>query len=86
MSVFSAGKVRVLALCIVCGSLGLGIGTAIARQPQMEQALSTLRSAQSTLERVTLNKGGHAQRARQLVAEAIVQVQEGIEYGRANGL
>lgn len=71
MKLFSTGKVRVIALCALCGVVGLGAGAAIASQPQMESALATLRSAQSTLEKVTLNKGGHAQKARQLVVQAI---------------
>ena len=86
MNIFLAGKVRTIALCALCSVIGLGTGAAIASQPQMESALSALRSAQGTLQNVTLNKGGHAQKARQLVAQAIAQIEQGIEYGRAHGL
>jgi hypothetical protein len=51
----------------------------------MEGALSSLQSAQTYLSRVTQNKGGHAEKARHLVAEAITQVQEGIEVGESHG-
>jgi hypothetical protein len=37
------------------------------------------------LDEVTMDKGGHASAARRLVAQAIVQVQEGIAYGEAHG-
>jgi hypothetical protein len=37
------------------------------------------------LNEVTMDKGGHASKARHLVAEAIAQVQEGIAYGQAHG-
>lgn len=86
MKTLFTAKARVLALCVLCGAIGLGAGAAIASQPQMEAALSALRSAQSELQKVTLNKGGHAQRARQLVGQAIDQVEQGIAYGRAQGL
>lgn len=86
MKLFLTGKARVLALCVLCGVIGLGVGAAIASQPQMDAALSALRSAQGELQKVTLNKGGHAQKARQLVGQAIDQVEQGIAYGRAQGL
>ena len=48
-------------------------------------ALHALEDAQSHLNRVTQNKGGHADAARQLVAQAIAQVQAGIAYGQSQG-
>ena len=64
---------------------GVGTGIAVAGQPQMDSALGALQSAQSTLNKVTEDKGGHAAKARRLVAEAIGQVQAGIAYGEAHG-
>ena len=51
----------------------------------MDGALASLQNAQVYLDRVTQNKGGHADKARHLVAAAIEQVQEGIAYGESQG-
>jgi hypothetical protein len=66
-------------------STGFCIGSALASQPQMEGTLRGLEAAQGQLQKVTQNKGGHADAARQLVAEAIAEVQAGIAYGHAHG-
>ncbi len=71
---------------LIAASVGFGAGIALASQPQMESALRSLQSAQGELGRVTLNKGGHAARARGLVAQAISEVEGGIQYGREHGL
>jgi hypothetical protein len=42
-------------------------------------------NAQAYLNRVTQNKAGHAEKARHLVAVAIMQGQEGIAYGESTG-
>jgi hypothetical protein len=83
MSIFKSNIGRVLGVAVV--AVGLGCGVAKAGQPQMDAALSALQSAQGTLNNVTEDKGGHAAKARKLVAEAIEQVQEGIAYGEAHG-
>jgi hypothetical protein len=64
---------------------GFCMGGAFAAQPQMEGALRGLQAAQSELQKVTQNKGGHAAAARKLVADAIAEVQAGIAYGNAHG-
>jgi hypothetical protein len=76
---------RMAAVAIIAASTGLGTGIALAGQPDMEGALHALEDAQSHLNRVTQNKGGHADAARQLVAQAIAQVQAGIAYGQSQG-
>jgi glycerol uptake facilitator-like aquaporin len=76
---------RMVVVAVAAAVAGGGIGVAMASQPLMDSALRALQSAQESLGHVTLDKGGHASNARRLVAEAIVQVQEGIEYGRAHG-
>jgi hypothetical protein len=86
MSVRTRTIVQMAAVAIVFGGTCAGIGAAIASQPQMEGALSALQAAQDNLRRVTLNKDGHAEKARRLVAEAINEVESGIAYGRAHGL
>jgi uncharacterized protein HemX len=85
MSVFNSNFGRMLGVAVVAAAVGLGTGIAVAGQPQMDGALSALQSAQGYLNEVTMDKGGHAAKARRLVAEATVQVQEGIEYGESHG-
>ncbi len=85
MSIFKTNAGRMMGVAVVAAMVGLGAGVAVAGQPQMDGALSALQNAQGYLNEVTMDKGGHAAKARRLVAEAIVQVQEGIAYGEAHG-
>lgn len=73
------------AVIAVSLATGLGAGFAMASQPQMQNALSALEAAQNSLQQVHMDKGGHAAAARRLVAKAIEQVQDGINYGAAHG-
>jgi uncharacterized protein HemX len=75
-----------IAVALISALVGLGAGVAMAGQPEMESALRALHGAQAELSKVTMNKEGHADKARQLVAEAISQVEAGIAYGKAHGL
>lgn len=53
----------------------------MARQePHMTAALTHLQEAKAALQQATPNKGGHRERALQLVDQAIEQVQEGEKY------
>jgi uncharacterized protein HemX len=85
MPIFKSNVLRLSSVAVIAAALGLGTGIALAGQPQMDGALSALQSAQGYLNEVTLDKGGHAAKARHLVADAIAQVQEGIAYGEAHG-
>jgi hypothetical protein len=85
MSILKNAACRMAAVALVAAGVGLGAGIAVAGQPQMDGALNALQSAQSYLNGVTEDKGGHAQSARRLVAAAIVQVQDGIAFGEAHG-
>jgi hypothetical protein len=76
---------KMLGVAVVAAVVGLGAGIAVAGQPQMDGALNALQSAQGYLNEVTMDKGGHAAKARHLVAEAVGQVQEGIAYGETHG-
>jgi hypothetical protein len=58
------------------------ISLACGNQPHMDTALRHLQAARVELERATPNKGGHRERAIQLVDQAINQVQEGIRFAR----
>ena len=46
----------------------------------MEHALSALFQAVGALRQATPNKGGHRERAMDLIQQAIDQVQQGIEF------
>jgi hypothetical protein len=61
---------------------GLYAGYSIAGQPQMESALSHLQAAEHDLREATHDKGGHRDRALELVNRAEEQVREGMKYDR----
>jgi hypothetical protein len=56
-----------------------------ARQGNMDHALNALREARRALQAATPNKGGHRERAIDLIDRAINQVQEGIIWADRNG-
>jgi hypothetical protein len=85
MNFLKTAQIKLFAVAIVAASVGLGAGVAVAGQPNMQGALSSLESAQDYLSHVTQDKGGHANAARRLVAQAIEQVNAGIAYGQAHG-
>ncbi|HKW19451.1 MAG TPA: hypothetical protein VJO35_18220 [Terriglobales bacterium] len=49
-------------------------------EPHMSAALGHLRQAKDELEKATPNKGGHREKAMQLVDQAIDQVRQGEAY------
>ena len=49
-------------------------------QPHMTAAIQSLREAQRSLEQASRNKGGHRERALELVNQAIAEVEAGIQY------
>jgi hypothetical protein len=61
--------------------LSFGIVYAIAAQPHMNAALNLLQSARAELVQAVPNKGGHRERAIDLVDRAIKQVKAGIASG-----
>jgi hypothetical protein len=58
---------------------------ALAYQGNMENALGALQAALNSLRAATPNKGGHRERARELVRQAMWQVQAGINFAAAHG-
>ena len=60
----------------------ISFSSAFARQPHMEAALNHLREARASLEKATPNKGGHRERAIELINQAIAQVEEGETVAR----
>lgn len=61
------------------GSMGLGAAQA-DKQPMMKKALGHLEQARNSLQNATEDKGGHRVRAKQLVDQAIDEVQKGIAF------
>lgn len=57
-------------------------GQMSASQPAMQSALRNLRAARADLNRATSDKGGHRERAIELVNQAIDQVEKGIAFDR----
>ncbi len=53
-------------------------------QPKMQAAMAALQRANESLERATPNKGGHRERAIQLVRQAMSAVDAGMRYAAAH--
>jgi len=70
-----------LSLVLVTGFVA---GRAHAAQPHMQAALDHLRNARRELNAAVADKGGHRERALALVADAISQVEEGIQFSRSH--
>jgi hypothetical protein len=56
------------------------IGYAIGAQPHMTASIGMLQSARAELGAATANKGGHRERAMQLIDQAISEVRAGITF------
>lgn len=66
-------------LCLVVGAIA-GASVAFAAQPHMVNALGSLQAARAELAQAVANKGGHRERALDLVDRAIRETREGIAY------
>lgn len=64
---------------------GCASGPTYSHQPHMQNALVSLQSAQSELQQAEPNKGGHRERALELVSRAISDVQLGIQWAAEHG-
>jgi len=73
-----------LAVLLACGGGEVVVRPAGAGQPNMEGAREHLQQARAFLDRAEPNKGGHRERAIELVDQAIAQVNEGIEFARTH--
>lgn len=69
-----------LLVCLL--AIGFIAGQLSAAQPKMHDALKHLRAARADLNRATADKGGHRERAIDLVNSAINEVERGIAYDR----
>jgi hypothetical protein len=64
---------------LIAGSALMGTAMAVT-QPHMQNALSSLQTAQSELSRANEDKGGHRNSALNYTNLAIQQVHQGIQY------
>jgi hypothetical protein len=67
------------------GLIGASIRPADAYQGNMERAVDELHQALTSLRDSTANKGGHRDRAMELVRQAIAETQAGIEFADDHG-
>lgn len=78
-------NVFVLSLVFVLSILTLPVQAGgAANQPYMEAAKKDLNNAKNALKRATADKGGHRERAIELINNAITQVDKGIDYDKQN--
>lgn len=70
---------------LVAGMVGASASPAAAYQGNMERATSALYEALASLRESTPNKGGHRERAMQLVQQAIAETQAGIAFAVEHG-
>jgi len=75
-------QVLVALLGVVSLSGGLMAYRVHADQPHMQSALDALRTAERELSVADHDKGGHREKAIELVRKAIVQVEKGVGYDR----
>ncbi len=70
---------------VTTGLLGSSVKSADAYQGNMERAISSLYQALGSLREATPNKGGHRERAMNLISQAIAETQAGIEFANERG-
>lgn len=70
---------HVILLALACAS-SLGVGYVLGAQPHMGAALGLLQQARAELHEATPNKGGHREKAMDLIDAAIGQVRAGMAY------
>jgi hypothetical protein len=69
-------------LVLVTAIAAMGLQSVRADQPRMRNALRHLRDARAALENAEHNKGGHRERAIELVNQAIAEVEAGMAVAR----
>ena len=74
-----SSSVKISAVSLVAGAV-IGACAAGANQPNMQAALSSLQAARAELIQARPNKGGHRERAINLVNAAISETEAGINY------
>ncbi len=72
---------RILAVVVIAILLvGGTVGICTADEPHMRAALERLKEARAQLEKAAPNKGGHREKAIELINHAIEQVKAGIQF------
>jgi mannose/cellobiose epimerase-like protein (N-acyl-D-glucosamine 2-epimerase family) len=69
-------------LMLVAVVAAMGLQSARADQPHMKNALMHLREARAALQRAEHNKGGHRERAVEIINRAIAEVEAGMAAAR----
>ena len=69
-------------IATVAAGAGLFAGYTAAAQPHMQEALGHLEAAEAQLRDATHDKGGHRERALELVQRAQREVREGMRFDR----
>jgi hypothetical protein len=67
------------------GLLGATVNSADAYQGNMERAVGSLHEALQSLQESTPNKGGHRERAINLIQQAVAETQAGIDFANQHG-
>ncbi|MGA2999560.1 hypothetical protein [Bradyrhizobium sp.] len=67
------------------GLIGATVKAAEAYQGTMERALGSLQEALQSLQQSTPNKGGHRERAMNLVRQAMSETQAGVQFANQHG-
>ena len=67
------------------GLFGATVKSAQAYQGNMERAIGSLEEALQSLKESTPNKGGHRERAMDLVRQAMAETQAGIQFANQHG-
>jgi hypothetical protein len=74
-----------LTFAAAAAALAAASAPANAYQGNMEHALGSLQEALGALQAATPNKGGHRERAMELIRGAIGQVEMGIDFANRHG-
>jgi len=77
---------KLMLIAVTAATFGaLGTYAALAdNQPHMQNALASLQRAANQLHDAAADKGGHREKAIELVNAAIAQVREGIKFANAH--
>ncbi|HEX3818406.1 MAG TPA: hypothetical protein VHW03_08965 [Chthoniobacterales bacterium] len=75
-------KTLKVGLVLLVATAAMNLQTVRADQPRMKEALHHLREARASLQRAERNKGGHREKALQLIDQAIAEIEAGIGAAR----
>ena len=83
----ASAKVKTLlgAAAVAAFWAGCASGPTYSYQPHMQNAQASLQYAQSELQQAEPNKGGHRERAIELISGAMREVQRGIQWAAEHG-